>query len=151
MKTGQRLLTATVDHIARTDPAKICFSIPFKSSTSDYIDITYQRFANSIDRLAWHLKQSIGLSDDLETICYLGPPDLFYFIFALAACKCGFKVSGSSTLRRSSSKLTVMSRHCLHHHGTALKPISTFSRPQIAADCLVLRQPRQRPSYRSTK
>lgn len=98
MKTGKRLLPATIDHIARTDPARICSSIPYKSSTSDYVDITYQRFANSIDRLAWHLKESIGLSDKLETICYLGPPDLFYFVFALAACKCGYKVSGPGEL-----------------------------------------------------
>lgn len=92
MDVGKRLLTTTVDHIAEEDPSRICFSIPLESSTNEYVDISYKHFANSINRLSWWLKETVGLSDNLETLCYLGPPDLLYFIFALAASKCGFKV-----------------------------------------------------------
>lgn len=93
---GQRLLPTTIDKIAREDPYRTCFSIPLNgSSTDDYVDITYARFANAINRLSWWLKGTKGKSESLETLCYLGPSDLLYFVFAIAACKCGYKVSDS--------------------------------------------------------
>lgn len=129
MKIGERLLTATVDHLADTDPTKICFSIPLTPSPTVCVDISYERFANSIDRLAWWLEQNVGLSDNYETICYLGPPDLSYFIFALAACKCGYKVCDLSVNmhRLDIASLIRAHRPCSHHLEIASKPMSTFS------------------------
>lgn len=154
MKTGERLLTATVDSIADADPTRTCFVIPDESSEIDYIDISYKRFANSINRLAWHLKQTIGVSDQFETVCYLGPPDLLYFVFALAACKCGFKVSRNSLLLDyplSPWLLTSNVRLCSPRRVTASKHTSIFCRLRRVTHCSAPRVPRYLQFYHSTR
>jgi hypothetical protein len=47
--------------------------------------ITWKTLSNFVNRLSWWLVDQLGHGKDLETICYVGPSDIRYFMFAVAA------------------------------------------------------------------
>ncbi|KAI3488070.1 hypothetical protein L1887_47948 [Cichorium endivia] len=54
--------------------------------------VTFAVLSNAINRLAWHLDALLTRRHDLETVAYIGPSDIRYYIFACAACKFRVKV-----------------------------------------------------------
>jgi acyl-coenzyme A synthetase/AMP-(fatty) acid ligase len=91
---GKRLLSATVDEIADKSPEKTFACISLTSNVKDgYRDVTFGDFARAVDRTAWWLEGLVGKSRTFETLAYIGPSDLRYFILMLAAPKVGYKVS----------------------------------------------------------
>lgn len=95
---GQRLLTHVIDERARQGHARPYASIPRGASPSDgFQNISYGIFANAIDRCAYWVQERFGLSTSYQTIAYIGPLDMRYNIFAMAAVKTGFVVAHSST------------------------------------------------------
>nr|POE88446.1 non-canonical non-ribosomal peptide synthetase fub8 [Quercus suber] len=90
----------TIDKIALSSPDKTW--IRYATSSEALKDncltpITFGALANAVNRLAWHLKDSLPQTEELETtICYIGPSDIRYFIIACAATKCRIKVLLSS-------------------------------------------------------
>jgi len=89
---GKRLIPPTIDEIARDGPERIYFSISQTSDLSDgFRDITFKRFANTINRTAWFIESTIGRSSAFETILYMGAPDIRHYVL-VAAMKTGHKV-----------------------------------------------------------
>jgi hypothetical protein len=91
---GQRLVPVFIDDTAKESPEKVFSSIPKSSRLEEgYIDVTYGDFSRAIDRAAAFLDDKFGKTSNFETLAYLGPFDLRYFIFPCAASKIGYKVS----------------------------------------------------------
>lgn len=91
---GQRLLPRVIDEIAETEPEKIFAVIPRTFDLDDgFMNVTYSDFAKAIHRMSAWLEGKLGRSSSFETVAYIGPSDIGYFILAIAACKVGFKVS----------------------------------------------------------
>ncbi|RYP43593.1 hypothetical protein DL770_011588 [Monosporascus sp. CRB-9-2] len=109
-KCGQRLLPAVIDELARDEPNRPWASIPIDDwdLSRGYEDISYGRFANAINKLAWFIVNSIGRSSTFETIAYLGTPDIRYHMMQMASCKTGHKVLFSSQLNSLDVHLTLM-------------------------------------------
>lgn len=101
-KLGRRLLPTLIDHIAAIDPTR-----PFVSLTKStdihqgFRDVDYATFAAAIDRCAYWLDEELGRPRyEFEKIAYMGPSDLRYVIFILAAVKAGFVVRFPSRKNR---------------------------------------------------
>lgn len=95
MFVGERLVPHVIDEWSRCHPDTIWAAYPptlEALAQGDLISITWKTLSNSINRLAWWLSEQLGHGDHLETLCYVGPSDIRYFVFAVAACKAGFKV-----------------------------------------------------------
>lgn len=89
---GQRLLPALVDECARTNPDFVFAMVPKTSNLADgFQDITVKSFARAVNAVAHRIDTSAGRSTKFDTIAYIGPTDLRYFVIALAAAKVGYK------------------------------------------------------------
>ena len=97
---GKRLLPVVIDEYARNEPDRAWASIPYDDwdLTQGYEDVTYEAFANAINKLAWLIERRVGRSETFETIAYLGVPDIRYHMMEMAVCKTGHKVLFSSQL-----------------------------------------------------
>ena len=91
---GHRLMPLLVDELAVSKPANVYASIIHGNDVSaGFDDITWSRFANAVNRMAWWLESTLGdRGPHSPTVGYLGPADIRYFILVLAANKAGFKV-----------------------------------------------------------
>ena len=91
----QETLVNIIDNRAKSDPEALYAEVP-KSPTSfdeGYTKISYRTFADAINGAAWWLQETLGCrSSDFETLAYVGPNDLRYNVFILAAVKAGYKV-----------------------------------------------------------
>lgn len=92
MDFGRRLLPHVVDHHARVDPRKVYASIPKSASdlAQGFRDVTVAKLATIVNALSWQLKSLLG-AGSLETVAYIGPADIRYAVFFLAAVKTGYK------------------------------------------------------------
>lgn len=83
-----------LDEIASTDPERTCFSIPREDPTAGWEDVTFGRYANSVNRLAHWIANEVGLAEDgtYPTVAYIGPNDARYVVMLIAAIKAGYKV-----------------------------------------------------------
>ena len=92
---GRRLLPALIDHIASTDPIRPFVSLAKSTDIRQgFHDVDYATFAAAINRCAYWLDEQFGRPRyEFEKIAYIGPSDLRYAIFIIAAVKAGFVVS----------------------------------------------------------
>lgn len=90
---GRRLLPHAVDDIAHYDPSKVWAFLPNKVSKG-WEDITYESLARAVNRLAWFVEGKLGraTAGQFPTVCYIGKPDMRYFVMEMAAAKTGYKV-----------------------------------------------------------
>lgn len=94
---GRRLLPLLIDEIAAQDPERPWVSVAKTDNLQDgFQDLSYRRFANAINRMAWWLESSIGKGQNHETLAYIGPPDVRYYVVCLVAVKVGYKVRYAS-------------------------------------------------------
>ena len=96
MSIGKRLIPHVIDELARSEPNEIWAAYPASLEAleqGNLTHITWKTLSNSVNRLSWWLVDQLGHGKHLETICYVGPSDIRYFMFAVTACKAGFKVS----------------------------------------------------------
>lgn len=117
MSIGQRLIPHVIDDVARSEPESVWAAYPSSVEALAQGDLTYINWrilSNSINRLAWWLVDHLGHGKSLETLCYVGPSDIRYFIFAVAACKAGYKVG--LTICQSQLQTDRSSRHFSRHH-----------------------------------
>lgn len=101
MSCGERIIPATIDEIAKRTPDHKWATYAESRETFErgqLRTVTFAELANAIDRLAWHLDETVSSRENKETVGYIGPNDIRYFIVACAACKCGMKVSLHLTL-----------------------------------------------------
>jgi acyl-coenzyme A synthetase/AMP-(fatty) acid ligase len=90
---GKRLLLPLLERIAQIDPERIYASIPKTNYLKDgYREVTYRELACAVNRAAGWLEDTYGRSSTFETLAYMGPSDIRYFIFVLAASYVGYKV-----------------------------------------------------------
>ncbi|KAL8853057.1 MAG: hypothetical protein Q9221_002087 [Calogaya cf. arnoldii] len=89
---GRRLLPALIDHIASTDPTRPFVSLAKSTDIRQgFHDVDYATFAAAINRCAYWLDEQFGRPRyEFEKIAYIGPSDLRYAIFIIAAVKAGF-------------------------------------------------------------
>ena len=96
-KCGKRLIPHIIDGLALTNPRKVFASYPRSSNLQEgFRDVNYLQLANAINACAWWIESQVGKSHVLETLAYIGPSDLRYAIFTVAAIKTGYKVSGAT-------------------------------------------------------
>ncbi|THY30397.1 acetyl-CoA synthetase-like protein [Aureobasidium pullulans] len=76
--------------------------------------ITWKTFSNAINRLAWWLTEQLGVPECQETLCYIGPSDVRYFIFAVAACKAGYKALFSSPRNQLAAHISLLEATTCH-------------------------------------
>ncbi|RYC56734.1 hypothetical protein CHU98_g9467 [Xylaria longipes] len=118
---GQRSIPDIIDDVAKNEPLRVFASIPVSEDLSNgYIDVTYRAVSNAINRASWWLSESLGLANTSEVFSYIGPNDLRYSIFLVAAIKCGYQMMISSPrnsreyqvelLQRSNSKTVLCAR-----------------------------------------
>lgn len=98
---GQRLLPTLIDYIASTDPTRPFVSLPKSTNVQDgFYDVDYHTYASAINCYSWRLKQEVGPPrHEFEKIAYMGPSDLRYAIFVIAAVKAGYVVSNTTHVR----------------------------------------------------
>ncbi|KUJ07624.1 acetyl-CoA synthetase-like protein [Mollisia scopiformis] len=90
---GRRLVPVVIDEIAQNDPERVFASIPKTTDLSEgYVDVTYDAFSRAINRAATFLERTFGRSGSFETLAYLGPFDVRYYILACGASKVGYKL-----------------------------------------------------------
>lgn len=93
---GRRAIYEIIDDIAVLDEDRVFASIPeFDDLSLGYTDITYSQLAVAIDRVAWWLQNELHGHPRLSTFAYLGPNDLRYPLFIVAAMKTSYKVCQS--------------------------------------------------------
>ncbi len=98
MGVGSYLISS--EETARREPNRVWAMIPRTSNPRDgWKDITYYQVANSVNHVARKVAESSGYAPkEFPTIAYLGPNDVRYLIFMLAASKAGYKVRRSEFL-----------------------------------------------------
>ncbi|KAJ5155836.1 NRPS-like enzyme [Penicillium capsulatum] len=90
---NHRLLPAILDEAARTSPEEEWARFPASEITYEagFRVVTNRDAANAVNRVAWMLEEKLGRSSNFETIAYIGPTDIRYYIVVLAAIKVGYK------------------------------------------------------------
>lgn len=97
-RRGRNLPSWIDDEVGR-EPERICVQIA-ASQASESLQITIGQLANTIDRAAWWLEDVLGgRGQGFPTVAYLGPSDLRYLIFVVAAVKAGYKVCKARIMR----------------------------------------------------
>ncbi|PVI02245.1 acetyl-CoA synthetase-like protein [Periconia macrospinosa] len=86
------LLPHIIDNLATFGPNAPFAMYPNSPLTySDgYRTVTYKELANAVNGLAWWLDANLGPSTTFEVLAYVGPNDVRYFAFMLAAVKAGY-------------------------------------------------------------
>lgn len=96
---GRRLLLHILEHTAQTDPERVYASIPLTDHPKDgYRDVTFLDLSRAVNQATSWLETKFGRSSTFETLAYIGPPDIRYFILVLAASHIGYKVNYTSML-----------------------------------------------------
>lgn len=96
MSCAQRTLPGTIDAIAQDDPNRTWARFPESQEAFEQgklVTVSFAALSNAINRLAWYLDTLLPGRNDLDTVAYIGPSDIRYYILACAACKCRLKVS----------------------------------------------------------
>lgn len=139
---GHRLIPSLVDEYARTDPDYVFALVPKAASFADGLEkITISTFARAVNEIASRIDSTLGKSTDFDTIAYIGPTDLRYFVIAIAASKVGYKtllpsprnsIEGILSLLQSTKCQTLLSApdtkvdHILEKHSMRHIVIRTF-------------------------
>ncbi|KAF5010120.1 hypothetical protein FDECE_3706 [Fusarium decemcellulare] len=108
---GRRLLPHLVDEVAHDQPERILYEFPTSTDLNQpWLRITARQFANSINRAAHWLESVLGRAagDDTPPIGYVGPQDLRYLIFVVAAIKAGYVVLYTSPRNSTDGDVAVI-------------------------------------------
>ncbi|KAG5746391.1 hypothetical protein H9Q70_010912 [Fusarium xylarioides] len=90
---GRRLIPRILDDMSRDEPDRVIYSIAKSADISKgFNDITAREFANAVNKTAWWLEGLVGKSESFQTIGYIGPHDIRYFLLNLACVKVGYQV-----------------------------------------------------------
>lgn len=85
-----------VDQRASDTPDRPFAIVPKTANIDDgYREYKYSELSQAVNKMSWWLDQELGKSVNLETIAYMGPPDLRYSFLYLGALKTRRNVSAS--------------------------------------------------------
>lgn len=104
MQCGNRTIPEAIDALAARQPDRVWARYFANSNDFDAgvcQSVTFSVLARAIDALAWHLSTSLPVHPTGNTVLYIGPSDIRYYIVAAAACKCNFKVGSLDVGRES--------------------------------------------------
>lgn len=96
LKYGRNPVPNIFDAKAK-DPTSRPYAYIAKSATNPadgFDEIRYPKITNAINRVSWWLVNEAGLADG-DAFAYMGPSDLRYVAFTIAALKTGRKVGFS--------------------------------------------------------
>ncbi|CAK4026524.1 acetyl- synthetase [Lecanosticta acicola] len=113
MSHGNRTIPETIDRLALSHSDKVWARYPLSPEAfeqGEWHSVTFHQLANAIHRLAWRLSELFSEHADLETICYVGPSDIRYFILACAASKCRLKCLFSSPRNQVDAHLSLLEK-----------------------------------------
>ncbi|KAI1827661.1 hypothetical protein F4861DRAFT_329213 [Xylaria intraflava] len=108
---GRRLIPHVIDEIARGQPDRECFSIPRSANPRDGARaVTFYDYANAINHTAHVILEKCGSPpvDSIPTIAYIGPNDVRYVVFVIAAIKAGYKAFFLSPANSPSAQLSLL-------------------------------------------
>ena len=111
---GERLMTAIIDDVSKSDPQRCFMSIPRSSDLKDGLrDISYAVIARAIDRCAWWMESLLGRGVDFPTIAtYLNPMDFRHVILIFGAIKAGYKACPECSIRCGRGKVLTDNIRC---------------------------------------
>lgn len=90
---GNRLLPKVLDDVAEANPNRLYAAVPRSNNLKDgFIDITFKDMARCVNFFASLLEKTLNCHTDLETVAYLGLPDLRNVVVLIAGLKLGYKV-----------------------------------------------------------
>ncbi|EWY82991.1 hypothetical protein FOYG_15071 [Fusarium oxysporum NRRL 32931] len=90
---GRRLIPCILDEMSRDEPDRVIYSIAKSADISKgFTEVTARKFANAVNKTAWWLESLVGKSESFQTIGYIGPHDIRYFLLNLACVKVGYQV-----------------------------------------------------------
>lgn len=93
MVYGRRLIPSVIDQLGHTNSLDIWASFPDWNEGRDSVqDVTFQAFANAVNKAAWWIEKELGLSANQRSLAYIGPNDVRYLILYAAVVKTGYKV-----------------------------------------------------------
>ncbi|KAI1097411.1 acetyl-CoA synthetase-like protein [Jackrogersella minutella] len=88
-----RLIHLLPDELAQAVPDHALFSFAKTADPRDgFVDVSARTFANAINRTSWFLRRVLGEPKSFDTVAYMGPNDIRYFLFMFGAIKVGFKM-----------------------------------------------------------
>lgn len=93
---GERTVLDTIDALAADHPERTWARYPRSQEAfekAELISVSFAALSNAINRLAWYLDTQLPERRDLDTIAYVGPSDVRYYILGCAASKCRLVVS----------------------------------------------------------
>ncbi|KAK8120223.1 nonribosomal peptide synthetase [Apiospora kogelbergensis] len=99
---GKRLIPHIIDETARREPLREWAQTPVSSDPKDgWRTVTFQAFANAIDRCSHMLIEQAGHphAGEFPTIAYVGPNDARYLVIMVAAIKTGYKLGASKLIQ----------------------------------------------------
>lgn len=101
MHHRKQLLVNIVDGLAAVKPHATYAYLPVSPTdySKGFYRVTYQKFANAINGLAWWLTTQFGRSNSFEALTYIGPNDFLPNALILACAKAGYKVRASWMFR----------------------------------------------------
>ena len=95
MDDYQMLLPTLIDEIARSDPHRLYCALVKSTSIEDgVVEVTYDDYANAVNRCAQWLEDTLGKGTHYNVLAYVGPTDIRYSLITLAAVKTGHTVRG---------------------------------------------------------
>lgn len=103
-------LPTAIDEIARDDPTRIWASLPVDDwdLSQGFRDVPFRALARAVDKVAHAIDAAFGHSPSLETLAYVGIPDVRYQIAQVAAVKAGYKILLSSPLNSTNIHVSLM-------------------------------------------
>ncbi|KAI9042659.1 non-ribosomal peptide synthetase [Aspergillus affinis] len=88
-----RLVHLIPDELASAVPDHPLFAYPKTAKPQDgFVDVSCKTFADAVNRVSWYLRYLLGPPKNFETIGYMGPSDIRYFLFMFGAIKVGYKM-----------------------------------------------------------
>ncbi|GAB7324293.1 hypothetical protein MBLNU13_g08261t1 [Cladosporium sp. NU13] len=89
LSCGERSVLDTIDDLAAIHPERTWARYPASQEAfekAELISVSFAAFSNAINRLAWYLDTQLPERCDLDTIAYVGPSDVRYYILGDDNC-----------------------------------------------------------------
>ncbi|OTB03015.1 hypothetical protein M426DRAFT_74313 [Hypoxylon sp. CI-4A] len=109
--TVGRLIHLLPDQLAEAVPDHILFSYAKSSDPRDgFVDVSSRAFANGVNRASWFIRSVVGEPKNFDTLAYMGPNDIRYFLFMFGAIKVGFKMLFTSPRNNLEGHINVLEK-----------------------------------------
>ncbi|OJJ46010.1 hypothetical protein ASPZODRAFT_2034801 [Penicilliopsis zonata CBS 506.65] len=128
MSSPPALLPHVFEHRVRANPAGIWAKYPVATDNYEagFRSVTNQQVLNAINRMAALFDRQLGASQRFQTLAYLGPNDLRYFIVVMAAIKVGYKIFLPNPQNSMAAHVSLLAKLRCRVLVTAYEDLSSF-------------------------